>query len=459
MRQTNHRIVAMLLPLLQFVFLFVALTDAFSISLQPPQSSSSSSSLSTTVTRYGYHHHNNSNNRFRSSVSSVLLASTSSSTSATTTTTTVCDKNKDESSSSSSSSSSNCLDKGLLLSSFNDGLKSNPYAINWLMNALVETLIKEEQQNTQLALEKSNVFSPCNGPDPVLLDQLEIIDRIVVGQGMIHDNDNNNDINNDNDEDEDDDNNSSNNNGLSWRKNLELLCQMKTSKPIDLRILYIPTAMYALRSDSTCTLGKQRGRNRADGKKRRTDMIRLLADQLDNDDNKNNNGNEDNELKGLQQQQVYNIRTITLDFDDGSVKQPELVTIGDASYSDDDGGGVSTTNNGVDFPKSGKEAIREWKPHLIYVQGGNTFWLHHCIEKGNWAQDLIDACSCNSNDGNNTTNNDVNSSPPSTSTFPAVYCGVSAGAILAGQSMQTACWKVRYRYAYTYTYAYTYRHI
>ena len=136
-----------------------------------------------------------------------------------------------------------------------------------------------------------------------------------------------------------------------------------------------------------------------------------------------------------------------------TVKQPELVSVGDTSNSDDSGGGgVSTTDNGVDdFPRSGKEAIREWKPHLIYVQGGNTFWLHHCMEKGNWSQDLIDAC-CNNNDGNDTTNNDVNLPPSPTSTFPAVYCGVSAGAILTGQSMQTACWKVRYRYAYAYAY-------
>merc|ERR1711924_5156 len=67
----------------------------------------------------------------------------------------------------------------------------------------------------------------------------------------------------------------------------------------------------------------------------------------------------------------------------------------------------------------------------IYVQGGNTFWLHHCIEKGDWAKDLIDAC-CR-NYGDSTT-----SSPPS---FSAVYCGVSAGSIIAGESMQTACWK------------------
>ena len=81
----------------------------------------------------------------------------------------------------------------------------------------------------------------------------------------------------------------------------------------------------------------------------------------------------------------------------------------------------------IHFSQSGKEAIREWKPHLIYVQGGNTFWLHHCMEKGDWTKDLTDACCCYSDDA---------------SSFSAVYCGVSAGAILAGQSMQTACWKV-----------------
>mmetsp|Transcript_27808 Transcript_27808/g.65347 ORF Transcript_27808/g.65347 Transcript_27808/m.65347 type:complete len:228 (-) Transcript_27808:1792-2475(-) len=82
--------------------------------------------------------------------------------------------------------------------------------------------------------------------------------------------------------------------------------------------------------------------------------------------------------------------------------------------------------------QSGKEAIRDWNPHLIYVQGGNTFWLHHCLEKGDWAKDIIDACCCSDSGEENS------SSPPS---FPAVYVGVSAGAILAGESMQTACWK------------------
>jgi len=313
-------------------------------------------------------------------------------------------------------------------------------------------------QKTLQALEKSNIFSPCNGPDPIILEQLENIDGVVVEQQeIIHNNDNN-----------------SNSKNIHWMKNLELLCKMKMknhnyivdgdddddkndkspqSQPllsvIDLRVLYIPTAMYALRPDSESTPGKQRGRNRADGRKRRTEIIRLLANQLKEQQQATyspsaiHNSSDDQEGKdsNIERQrlrQVYNIRTVTLDFDDGSVKQPELVTVGDTTNSNDD---VPSTENGIEFPKSGKEAIREWEPHLIYIQGGNTFWLHHCMEKGDWTQDLIDACCCNSNDATNT---DQDSSPLSTSflpSFSAVYCGVSAGAILAGQFMQTASWK------------------
>lgn len=76
------------------------------------------------------------------------------------------------------------------------------------------------------------------------------------------------------------------------------------------------------------------------------------------------------------------------------------------------------------------EALRGWKPHLIYVQGGNTFWLHHCMEKGDWADALIEAC-CSSPEN---TDDERQSK--------AVYIGTSAGAILAGSSMQPACWKV-----------------
>jgi hypothetical protein len=71
--------------------------------------------------------------------------------------------------------------------------------------------------------------------------------------------------------------------------------------------------------------------------------------------------------------------------------------------------------------QDGIEAFRSWKPNLVYVQGGNTFWLYHCIEKGGWGPYFVKAC----------TGDDA-----------AVYCGTSAGAIIMGQSMATACWKV-----------------
>ena len=71
--------------------------------------------------------------------------------------------------------------------------------------------------------------------------------------------------------------------------------------------------------------------------------------------------------------------------------------------------------------KDGKEALTNWSPHLIYVEGGNTFWLQHCIEKGNWSDQILNAC---------------------TGDTAAVYCGKSAGAIVAGQLVETATWKV-----------------
>jgi hypothetical protein len=216
-----------------------------------------------------------------------------------------------------SSVSSAWLEKGLILSSFTDGLKTNPPALDWLMNALVETLWKEEQERTEASLKESNLASPCNGPDPVLLEQLEDTDTVVEGMMQLQ-----------------------GSSDTDWKEQLALLCRTKRAaskpdgsnaakadddadvNPIDLRILYIPTAMYALRPGSTSKPGKQRGRNRADGKKRRNEILALLAD----------------ELKGLllesgdeisiSSDEVFTVRTVTMDLDDASVKQPEEVVIG-----------------------------------------------------------------------------------------------------------------------------------
>lgn len=53
------------------------------------------------------------------------------------------------------------------------------------------------------------------------------------------------------------------------------------------------------------------------------------------------------------------------------------------------------------------------------------------MEKGGWEEDLVAAC-C---PGSSTSDDD------NKSRFSSIYCGVSAGSILAGASMQTACWK------------------
>jgi peptidase E len=68
-------------------------------------------------------------------------------------------------------------------------------------------------------------------------------------------------------------------------------------------------------------------------------------------------------------------------------------------------------------------ALTRWAPHIVYVEGGNTFWLQHCLEKGNWAPRIKAACT----------------GPDAT----AIYIGKSAGMIIAGATVETATWKVR----------------
>ena len=67
------------------------------------------------------------------------------------------------------------------------------------------------------------------------------------------------------------------------------------------------------------------------------------------------------------------------------------------------------------------ESLTAWAPHIVYVEGGNTFWLQHCLEKGNWEEPLKKACL-----GEDAT---------------SLYIGKSAGAIIAGTTVETATWK------------------
>lgn len=79
-----------------------------------------------------------------------------------------------------------------------------------------------------------------------------------------------------------------------WRDAVE-----RIETPV-VRFVYVPTAMLALRSDSSCTPGKQRQRARSDAKKRRSKIVDALTSLL---------GDE------------FTILALSLDFADGSVKQ------------------------------------------------------------------------------------------------------------------------------------------
>jgi hypothetical protein len=238
---------------------------------------------------------------------------------------------------------------GLLISSWSDGVLQNPQAQAFLKKGLATSLLSGLQRKAEAAVETSVTFSPCNGPNADALTMMESIDKTIdriQQDGAYLD---------------------------EWLEQME-------PNTLNLKLVYIPSAMYAVRADSDNTPGKQRQRARADGKKRRTQVIQTIRQLFF---------------------EKINVLAVTLDLDDGSVKQPE------------------GSEQQKHFPKYGQEALREWAPHFIYVEGGNTFWLHHCMIKGEWEEELLFAIRC------------------------AVYCGKSAGAILAGRTVETATWKVR----------------
>ncbi len=256
----------------------------------------------------------------------------------------------------------------LLFSSWNDGVVPNPAAKSFLRYSIVKKLLQDHVVEKEDGLETSVKFSPCNGPDVNELNNLEMADTMNESGKEFTFETFDAAVRNDLD---------------SWAE--ETLQHISTeTKEVTVKLLYIPTAMYALNPQSSNTPGKQRQRARADGKKRRTQVLNLVKTSLCAESSEN-----------------LSFQTITLDLDDDSLKQPE---------------GPDNSQ----FPKDGKEALSTWNPTVIYVEGGNTFWLQHCIEKGEYSQLIIDACTGESG---------------------AVYCGKSAGAIVAGDDVSTATWK------------------
>ena len=164
------------------------------------------------------------------------------------------------------------------MSSFTDGLKPNPQAVDFLMRGLVASLWREHRQRkAEETVKESAMQSPCCGPDVDALISMELVDTTLVDleEGR-----------------------------MPWKDVLNDLFFEGTvdGSSLELRFLYIPTAMYALRQGSTHSPGTQRQRARADGKKRRNEIVDFLSSQF--------------EGKVL-------IRAVTLDLDDSSIKQPD----------------------------------------------------------------------------------------------------------------------------------------
>ncbi len=132
------------------------------------------------------------------------------------------------------------VNSALLISSFSDGVESSQEAMDFLKQGLISSMLKERIQQTEDAITESVKFSPCSGPDIDLLNQLEELDQAKQMEQAL----------------------------------FKALTDDDDS--IQLRIMYIPTAMYAHRSDSATTPGKQRQRARADGKKRRSQLIQTV---------------------------------------------------------------------------------------------------------------------------------------------------------------------------------------
>ena len=180
----------------------------------------------------------------------------------------------------------------LLFSSWTDGVVSNNHAQTFLKYALMRKMLSDKIHRHENEIKLSAEFSPCNGPDVNALNSLETVDTLVdCGKMLLGD-----------------DSILSDENVINkWSNKVLQYLHSETDVPLSLRILYIPTAMYALNPSSSNTPGKQRQRARADGKKRR-DLVTNLIDTLFNE---NDTG-----------ETPLNICAITLDLDDGSLKQP-----------------------------------------------------------------------------------------------------------------------------------------
>ena len=228
----------------------------------------------------------------------------------------------------------NVVDRALVFSSFTDGVLENEDVRDFVLEGLVSKYAHSAKQIVEERIKNSAEQSSCCGPTDVdALDLLETVDKQLKNDGDTR---------------------------LSDKTISSLLSVVGDDGIVPLKLLYIPTAMYALRADSSSTPGKQRQRARYDAKQRRKQLETYLVDMFKD--------------KNID----MNIISATLDLDDGSIKQTSCSSLDETLP--------------ITYPSDGKDALCTWSPHIIYVEGGNTFWLAHCVEKGEWGSDLIKAC-------------------------------------------------------------------
>lgn len=182
----------------------------------------------------------------------------------------------------------------LLFSSWTDGVAANVDAQMLLKYSILRKMLSDKIDRHEVEVKQSVEFSPCNGPDINALNNLELVDRLIhQGKSLLG---NDGII-------------SSDDNAFSvWTDEVLQYLKSESSGSVELRFLYIPTAMYALNPNSSNTPGKQRQRARADGKKKR-DQVTKMLDEMFNE-------------SGMNKSKQLNTCAITLDFDDGSLKQP-----------------------------------------------------------------------------------------------------------------------------------------
>ena len=288
--------------------------------------------------------------------------------------------------------------RAILFSSFDDGISSNPIARSFLRHSLADALLRDLISLTEDELRTTSEFSPCNGTCVDTLNYLEVVDQLRERgrEALVAA------LSSSADEKQTLFDVTCNDVDLWSTEAIQHL--LHSADKMDkapftscVKVLYIPTAMYALDQNSSNTPGKQRQRARADGKKRRDKLVELVDTLLSIPNDKADNNFDNNQRRQI------DVLTITLDVDDGSLKQP------------------AGSDNSSLFPIDDISALTTWRPHLIYVEGGNTFWLKYCLEKGNYLSMIRDACA-----GPNAT---------------SVYLGKSAGAIVAGYTVGTATWK------------------